>query len=40
MRLENPLDKWHASGKLGATLIINDVDFLIEMQEDVPEETE
>ncbi|WP_375585935.1 ATP/GTP-binding protein [Cyclobacterium xiamenense] len=40
VRSENPLDKWYASGKLGATPIINDVDFLIEMQENVPEETE
>ena len=40
VRTENPLDKWYASGKFGATPIINDVDFLIEMQEDVPEETE
>ncbi|MEX2410967.1 MAG: ATP-binding protein [Candidatus Paceibacterota bacterium] len=40
VRPENPLDKWYASGKLGATPIINDVDFLIEMQENVPEETE
>jgi hypothetical protein len=40
VRTENPLDKWYASGKLGATPIINDVDFLIEMQENVPEETE
>jgi hypothetical protein len=40
VRPENPLDKWYASGRLGATPIINDVDFLIEMQENVPEETE
>lgn len=40
VRTENPLDKWYASGKLGATPIINDVDFLIKMQEDVLEETE
>lgn len=40
IRTENPLDKWYASGKLGATPIINDVDFLIKMQEDVLEETE
>jgi AAA15 family ATPase/GTPase len=38
IRTENPLDKWYASGKLGATPIINDVDFLIKMQEDVLEE--
>lgn len=40
IRTENPLDKWYASGKLGATPIINDVDFLIKMQEDVLEESE
>jgi AAA15 family ATPase/GTPase len=38
IRSENPLDKYYASGKLGATPIINDVDFLIKMQEDVLEE--
>ncbi len=40
IRSENPLDKWYASGRLGATPIIDDVDFLIKMQEDVPAETE
>lgn len=32
VRLGTPLDKWYASGRFGATPIINDVDFLIEMQ--------
>jgi AAA15 family ATPase/GTPase len=32
LRLGTPLDKWYATGRLGATPIINDVDFLIEMQ--------
>jgi hypothetical protein len=40
IRTENPLDKWYASGKLEPTPIINDVDFLLKMQEDVFEETE
>lgn len=39
IRTENPLDKWYATGKLGATPIINDVDFLIKMQDEVLEET-
>lgn len=34
VRLNVPLDKWYSAGKLGATPLINDVDFLIEMQED------
>lgn len=34
VRLNTPLDKWYASGRFGATPIINDVDFLIAMQED------
>jgi len=38
IRLSAPLDKWYATGRLGATPIINDVDFLIEMQGD--DETE
>jgi AAA15 family ATPase/GTPase len=38
IRLSAPLDKWYASGRLGGTPIINDVDFLIEMQ--VDDETE
>jgi len=38
IRPESPLDKYYATGKLGATPIINDVDFLIKMQEDVLEE--
>lgn len=32
IRLGTPLDKWYASGRFGATPIINDSDFLIEMQ--------
>jgi len=38
IRLSAPLDKWYVTGRFGATPIINDVDFLIEMQQD--EETE
>jgi len=34
IRLGTPLDKWYATGRFGATPIINDVDFLIEMQAD------
>ncbi len=34
IRLGTPLDKWYASGRFGATPLINEVDFLIEMQED------
>ncbi|MBA3900376.1 MAG: ATP-binding protein [Bacteroidetes bacterium] len=34
IRLGTPLDKWYSTGRFGATPIINDVDFLIEMQED------
>ncbi len=34
VRLGTPLDKWYASGRFGATPIINDADFLIEMQSD------
>ncbi len=34
IRLGTPLDKWYSSGRFGATPLINDVDFLIEMQED------
>ncbi len=33
VRLNTPLDKWYGAGRLGATPIINDVDFLIAMQE-------
>ena len=33
LRLGIPLDKWYSSGKLGALPLINDSDFLIEMQE-------
>ena len=32
IRLGTPLDKWYSSGRFGATPIIDDVDFLIEMQ--------
>jgi AAA15 family ATPase/GTPase len=34
IRLNTPLDKWYATGRFGATPIINDVDFLIAMQEE------
>ena len=37
VRMGTPLDKWYATGRFGATPIINDVDFLIEMQEDEKE---
>lgn len=33
IRLNVPLDKWYSAGKLGATPLINDIDFLIEMQD-------
>lgn len=33
VRLNTPLDKWYISGRFGATPIINDVDFLIAMQD-------
>lgn len=33
VRLNTPLDKWYVSGRFGATPIINDVDFLIAMQD-------
>ncbi len=33
LRLETPLDKWYSSGRFGATPIIDDIDFLIEMQD-------
>lgn len=33
IRLNTPLDKWYATGRFGATPIINEVDFLIEMQQ-------
>ncbi|MBI1192914.1 MAG: AAA family ATPase [Bacteroidetes bacterium] len=32
IRLGTPLDKWYSSGRFGATPIINDSDFIIEMQ--------
>ncbi|QEK52760.1 ATP-binding protein [Pedobacter aquae] len=34
VRLNTPLDKWYVSGRFGATPIINDVDFLIAMQQE------
>lgn len=34
VRADTPLDKWYMAGKLGATPVIHDVDFLIEMQHD------
>lgn len=34
IRLGTPLDKWYASGRFGATPIIQDSDFIIEMQSD------
>lgn len=34
IRLGTPLDKWYSSGRFGATPIINDSDFIIEMQSD------
>lgn len=34
VRADTPLDKWYMAGRLGATPIIQDEDFLIEMQED------
>jgi len=33
IRLNTPLDKWYATGRFGATPIINEVDFLLEMQQ-------
>lgn len=33
VRLGTPLDKWYQSGRFGGTPIINDVDFLIAMQD-------
>ena len=37
IRLGTPLDKWYATGRFGATPIINDVDFLITMQDTADE---
>jgi AAA15 family ATPase/GTPase len=34
LRLGTPLDKWYATGRLGATPLINDSEFLMEMIED------
>lgn len=36
IRLQTPLDKWYSAGKFGATPLINDTDFLIEMQQNEP----
>lgn len=36
IRLHVPLDKWYSSGKLGATPLISDTEFLIEMQNNEP----
>jgi AAA15 family ATPase/GTPase len=33
VRADTPLDKWYMAGRLGATPIIQDADFLIEMQQ-------
>lgn len=33
VRLNTPLDKWYMTGRFGATPIINDVDFLLAMQD-------
>ena len=32
LRANTPIDKWYSSGRLGATPIINDLDFILEMQ--------
>lgn len=32
LRLNAPIDKWYSTGRLGATPIINDLDFLLSMQ--------
>ena len=34
IRLNTPLDKWYSSGRFGATPIIDDSEFIIEMQSD------
>ncbi len=39
IRLGTPLDKWYASGKLGATHVINELNFLLEMQHNEQEQT-
>lgn len=36
IRLQTPLDKWYSAGKFGATPLINDTEFLIEMQNNEP----
>jgi len=40
IRLGTPIDKWYASGRLGASPVINDLDFLIEMQHDKNQEAQ
>lgn len=40
IRLGTPLDKWYASGRFGATPIINDIDFLIEIQTNDPKKNQ
>lgn len=32
IRLDSPLDKWYLSGRFGGTPIIDDIDFLLELQ--------
>lgn len=39
MRFNTPLDKWYSSGRLGATPLIDDVEFLLEMQDDATAKT-
>jgi len=39
IRLGTPLDKWYASGKLGGTHVINELNFLLEMQQHEQEQT-
>lgn len=34
VRADTPLDKWYIAGRLGATPVIQDENFLVEMQED------
>lgn len=34
VRADTPLDKWYMAGRLGATPVIQDENFLVEMQED------
>lgn len=37
LRLNAPLDKWYAAGRLGGTAIINDTNFVMAMQEEIEE---